>query len=61
MGTVERGKVADLVLLDADPLQDISNTQKIAAVVLGGKIFQKAALQKMLAQVEATAKKGKKE
>ena len=52
MGTVERGKVADLVLLDADPLQDIRNTQRIAAVVVGGKIFQRAALQKMLAQVE---------
>jgi len=55
MGTVERGKVADLVLLDADPLQDIRNTQRIAAVVVGGKIFQRAALQKMLAQVEAQA------
>ena len=55
MGTVERGKVADLVLLDANPLQDISNTQRIAAVVVGGKIFQRAALQKMLAQVEAQA------
>jgi ankyrin repeat protein len=53
MGTVERGKVADLVLLDANPLQDIRNTQRIAAVVAGGKIFQRAALQKMLAQVEA--------
>ncbi|MFC1636683.1 ankyrin repeat domain-containing protein [Planctomycetota bacterium] len=56
MGTVERGKVADLVLLDANPLQDIRNTQRIAAVVVGGKIFQRAALQKMLAQVEAQAK-----
>jgi len=53
MGTIEQGKIADLVLLDANPLQDISNTQKIAAVVVGGKIFQRAALQKMLAQVEA--------
>ena len=53
MGTVERGKVADLVLLDANPLQDISNTQRIAAVVVGGKIFDKTTLQKMLAQVEA--------
>jgi imidazolonepropionase-like amidohydrolase len=61
MGTIEQGKIADLVLLDANPLQDISNTQKIAAVVVGGKIFERAALQKMLAQVEATAKKGKKE
>jgi ankyrin repeat protein len=52
MGTVERGKVADLVLLDADPLQDMRNTQEIAAVVVDGKIFDKTALQKMLAQVE---------
>ncbi|MGB2866075.1 MAG: amidohydrolase family protein [Sedimentisphaerales bacterium] len=61
MGTIEQGKIADLVLLEANPLQDISNTQKIAAVVVGGKFYQKAALQKMLAQVEATAKKAEKE
>ena len=60
MGTVERGKVADLVLLDSNPLQDISNTRRIVAVVVGGKIFDKTALQKMLAQVEAAAKKNKK-
>ncbi|MHC4371510.1 MAG: ankyrin repeat domain-containing protein [Planctomycetota bacterium] len=53
MGTVEHGKFADLVLLDADPLQDIINTRRIAAVVVGGKIFDKAALQRMLARVEA--------
>jgi ankyrin repeat protein len=52
MGTIEKGKIADLVLLEANPLQDISNTQKIAAVVLGGKIYDKTALQKMLAQVK---------
>jgi cytohesin len=40
-------------LLEANPLQDISNTQKIAAVVFGGKIFDKTAVQKMLAQVKA--------
>ena len=53
IGTVERGKVADLVLLDSNPLQDIGNTRKIAAVVVGGKIFDKPALQNMLARVEA--------
>jgi imidazolonepropionase-like amidohydrolase len=36
-GTVEVGKVADLVLLDADPMEDISHTRKIRAVILGGK------------------------
>ncbi|MGB2863329.1 MAG: ankyrin repeat domain-containing protein, partial [Sedimentisphaerales bacterium] len=55
MGTIEQGKIADLVLLDANPLQDIRNTQRIAAVVVGGNFFQRAALQKMLAQVEAQA------
>jgi len=53
LGTVERGKIADLVLLDSNPLEDISNTWKIAAVVVGGKIFDKPALQNILAQVEA--------
>ncbi|MHC4587436.1 MAG: ankyrin repeat domain-containing protein [Planctomycetota bacterium] len=53
MGTVERGKVADLILLDSNPLQDISNTRKIAAVVVGGKFFDKPALQEIFAQAEA--------
>ena len=39
MGTIEVGKVADLVLLDADPMQDISNTRKISAVVSKGIIY----------------------
>jgi imidazolonepropionase-like amidohydrolase len=57
LGTVEKGKVADLVLLDADPLQDVKNTQKIAAVVVGGKLLDRAALDKMLADVEGPGKK----
>jgi imidazolonepropionase-like amidohydrolase len=51
-GTVEKGKMADLVLLDADPTQDIRNTRKIAAVVNAGKLFSRAALDKMLADIE---------
>jgi len=57
LGTIEQGKIADLVLLEANPLEDIRNTQKIAAVVIGGKILNKATLQDILAQVEAAAKK----
>ena len=53
-GTVETGKMADLVLLEANPLDDIRNTRKIAAVVLNGKLFTKLELQKMLANAEAT-------
>ena len=54
-GTVETGKIADLVLLDANPLNDIANTKRIDAVVLGGKFFPRASLDGMLAKVEALA------
>ena len=54
-GTVEKGKVADLVLLDANPLDDIANTTKIASVVYGGKLFPRAALDKMLSDALALA------
>jgi imidazolonepropionase-like amidohydrolase len=57
LGTVEKGKVADLALLDADPLQDVKNTQKIAAVIVGGKLLDRAALDRMLAEVEGPSKK----
>jgi hypothetical protein len=48
MGTVEAGKVADLVLLDADPLADIHNTQKIRAVVMRGHFYSRADLDALL-------------
>jgi len=55
LGTIERGKIADLVLLAANPLTDISNTQKIQAVIVGGKLILKAEIEAMLAKVEAAA------
>jgi imidazolonepropionase-like amidohydrolase len=51
-GTVEVGRIADLVLLDANPLDDIRHTTRIAAVVVNGVFFERAALQKMLADAE---------
>ena len=55
-GTVEKGKMADLLLLEADPLAAIANTQKIAAVIVAGKFLPKAPLQEMLAQTEEAVK-----
>jgi len=56
-GTIEKGRYADLVFLDANPLDDIRNTQKVAAVILNGRYFSKADLQKILQRVEESAKK----
>jgi len=47
-GTVEVGKVANLVLLDQNPLLKIDNTKNIFAVILNGKYFGKAELEQML-------------
>ena len=51
-GTVSNGKAADFVLLDANPLDDIRNTQKIRAVVFQGKYLDRAALDALLAHAK---------
>jgi imidazolonepropionase-like amidohydrolase len=58
-GTIEKGKRADLVLLDANPLDQISNTKRIRAVVLAGRYFSRADLDGLLHQVELAAAQSK--
>jgi imidazolonepropionase-like amidohydrolase len=50
LGTVAAGKVADLVLLDANPLSDIRNTQQIFAVVLNGRVIEGKEREELLAE-----------
>jgi imidazolonepropionase-like amidohydrolase len=52
IGTIEPGKDADLVLLDANPLDDIRNTTKIRAVVASGRLYDRTALDQILAAAE---------
>lgn len=54
-GTIEAGKVADLVLLDADPLVDIRNTRRVRAVVVRGRLVDAAAREALLRDAERAA------
>jgi Amidohydrolase family len=55
LGSIEQGKLADLLLLDGDPLVDITNTTRIAVVIADGKLIDAALRQKLL-DAEAAAR-----
>ena len=59
LGTIDPGKFADMVLLEANPLNNINHTKKIAAVVLDGRYFSKGALKELLVSASRSAKKRK--
>ena len=55
LGSVAPGHIADLVLLDANPLVDIHNTRQIRAVMRAGRLYDRAALDSLLAQARRVA------
>ncbi len=55
VGRVAPGHRADLVLLNANPLADITNVRRIHAVVVGGRLLDRNELNKLLAQVKGAA------
>jgi len=54
-GTIEAGKNADLLLLDSNPLENIRNTRRIRAVILGGRLLDRSTLDKILSSVQTFA------
>jgi hypothetical protein len=52
-GSIEQGKIADLVLLEADPVKDIASLRKISAVIVGGRLIDKRQLRSMLENAES--------
>lgn len=54
-GSIEAGKIADLILLDANPLTDIRNTRSIAGLFFNGQYLDRAALDGLLASAEQQA------
>ena len=59
LGTVTPGKLADLLLLDANPLDDIRHTTKIAAVVANGRLYDRGDIDRLLADRETKSKSAK--
>lgn len=55
-GAIEPGRIADMLLLDRNPLEDIHNTRAIRMVVFNGRPYDRAALDGMLAEVEKVAR-----
>lgn len=54
-GTVAAGKRADLLLVDADPTLNIGNLARVSAVVSGGRLYDRATLDRLLAEARAFA------
>ena len=54
LGSIAEGKHADLVLLSANPLEDVTNVSRIDAVILRGRYFGRNGIARILAEVSAS-------
>ena len=59
VGTIGEGKIADLVILTANPLEQISNTRKIDGVILNGRYLSRPELTKVLESARQQVQRGK--
>ena len=55
LGTIAPGKIADLLLLSANPLEDIRNTRNISAIVINGRFLDRQELDGILGRIETAA------
>jgi adenine deaminase len=55
VGSVEIGKQADMILLDANPLDDIAHISRISGIVVRGRYFDRGGLDKIVDDVAASA------
>ena len=57
LGSIAPGRIADLVLLDGNPLADIANTRRVAVVVANGRVYDEAARRSLFAAAERAARR----
>ncbi len=55
LGSIAPGKLADLVVLDGDPLSDITNSRRVHAVISNGRLFDRSALDDILTRARAVS------